>query len=46
MKILFEYPSCTTCKRAKRFLKEHDIEFEEISLKEKTPTKSQIKAVQ
>lgn len=46
MKILFEYPNCTTCKRAKKFLKEHDIEFEEISLKEKTPTKSQIKAVQ
>ena len=46
MKLFFEYPNCTTCKRAKKFLKENGIEFEEISLKEKTPTKAQIKAVQ
>ena len=46
MKLFFEYPNCTTCKRAKKFLKENGIEFEEISLKEKTPTEAQIKDVQ
>ena len=46
MKLFFEYPNCTTCKRAKKFLKENGIEFKEISLKDKTPTKAQIKAVQ
>ncbi|MFT4445544.1 MULTISPECIES: Spx/MgsR family RNA polymerase-binding regulatory protein [unclassified Parvimonas] len=46
MKLFFEYPNCTTCKRAKKFLKENGIEFEEVSLKDKTPTKAQIKAVQ
>lgn len=46
MKLFFEYPNCTTCKRAKKFLKENGIDFKEISLKEETPTKAQIKAVQ
>ena len=46
MKLFFEYPNCTTCKRAKKFLKENGIEFKEISLKDKTPTKAQIKSVQ
>ena len=46
MKLFFEYPNCTTCKRAKKFLKENGIEFKEISLKDKTPPKAQIKAVQ
>ena len=44
MKLFFEYPNCTTCKRAKKFLKENGIEFKEISLKDKTPTKAQIKS--
>lgn len=46
VKLFFEYPNCTTCKRAKKFLKENGIDFKEISLKEETPTKAQIKAVQ
>ena len=29
MKLFFEYPNCTTCKRAKKFLKENGIEFKE-----------------
>ena len=42
----FEYPNCTTCKRAKKFLKEHEIDFKEINLKEETPTKAQLELVQ
>ncbi len=46
MKLFFEYPNCTTCKRAKKFLKEHEIDFKEINLKEETPTKAQLELVQ
>ena len=36
---LYDYPTCTTCKRAKKFLGDNNIKYKEISLKEKTPSK-------
>ena len=39
MKNLFiEYPKCTTCKNAKKWLIENNIEFEDRNIVEETPT--------
>lgn len=44
MKYLFlEYPKCSTCKKAKKWLKEHNIEFEERHIIEENPTKEELK---
>lgn len=39
---VYEYPSCTTCKRAKKFLKENGVDAEFISIKEQSPTKEEL----
>lgn len=33
-----EYPKCSTCQKAKKFLIEHKISFEDRMIKEETPT--------
>ena len=39
MKNLFiEYPKCSTCKKAKKWLEENKIEFEDRNIVEETPT--------
>ena len=38
--LLVEYPNCTTCKKAKKFLTEHNIAFEDRNIKEENPTPS------
>ena len=39
MKNLFiEYPKCSTCKKAKKWLEENNIEFEDRNIIEETPT--------
>ena len=39
MKNLFiEYPKCSTCKRAKKWLEENNIEFKDRNIVEETPT--------
>ena len=44
MSVLFvEYPRCTTCKRAKKFLVENNIEFEDRHIAEENPTKEELK---
>lgn len=44
MSVLFvEYPKCTTCKRAKKFLVENNIEFEDRHIVEENPTKEELK---
>lgn len=44
MSVLFvEYPKCTTCKRAKKFLVENNIEFEDRHIAEENPTKEELK---
>ena len=45
MKTLFlEYPKCTTCKRAKKWLEENEIDFEDRHIVENNPTKEELKA--
>lgn len=45
MAILFlEYPKCTTCKKAKKWLQDHGLNFEDRDIKEKNPTEEELKA--
>ena len=45
MKTLFlEYPKCTTCKKAKKWLEENGIDFEDRHIVENNPTKEELKA--
>ncbi|WP_297435246.1 Spx/MgsR family RNA polymerase-binding regulatory protein [uncultured Clostridium sp.] len=44
MKTLFlEYPKCTTCKKAKKWLEENGIDFEDRHIVENNPTKEELK---
>lgn len=39
MKVLFlEYPKCSTCQKAKKWLEEHQVEFAERHIVEQNPT--------
>lgn len=43
MSVLFvEYPKCTTCIKAKKFLKENGVEFEARHIAENNPTASEL----
>ncbi|MGL4848484.1 MAG: arsenate reductase family protein [Clostridium sp.] len=45
MKVLFvEYPKCTTCRKAKKWLTENGVDFEDRDIKENNPTKEELKA--
>ena len=40
MSILFlEYPKCSTCKKAKKWLEQNNITFEDRNIAEQNPTK-------
>ena len=44
MKVLFiEYPKCSTCQKAKKWLEQNDIEFEDRHIVENNPTKEELK---
>jgi len=44
MKNLFiEYPRCSTCKKAKKWLEENRAEFKDRNIVEETPTKEELK---
>lgn len=44
MKTLFlQYPRCTTCKKAKKWLEENNISFEERDITIQNPTKEELK---
>ena len=44
MSVLFvEYPKCTTCRRAKKYLEENNIEFIDRHIVEENPTKEELK---
>lgn len=36
--IFIEYPKCSTCKKARKWLEENNIEFEDRNIVEETPT--------
>ncbi|MBU5313354.1 arsenate reductase family protein [Tissierella carlieri] len=44
MKYLFIcYPKCSTCKKAKKWLDENNIEYEERNIKENSPTENELR---
>lgn len=44
MAVLFvEYPKCTTCKKAKKWLEDHEVSFTDRHIVEENPTKEELK---
>ena len=41
--LFIQYPKCTTCKRAKQFLVDHRLIYEERNIKENHPTYGELK---
>lgn len=41
--LLIEYPKCSTCQKAKKWLKENNIEFEERHIVEENPSVQELK---
>lgn len=41
--LLIEYPKCSTCQKAKKFLQEHEITFQDRNIVEERPTEEEIK---
>ena len=39
-----QYPKCTTCKKAKKWLDDNGVQYENIHIVEETPSKEQLKA--
>lgn len=42
--LFVEYPKCTTCKKAKKFLDDHNIQYTDRDIKSKNPTAEEIAA--
>ena len=42
--LFVEYPKCTTCKKAKKFLDDHHIEYTDRDIKSENPTAEEIAA--
>ena len=40
--LFIEYPECSTCKKVKKYLEEHGIEFEDRHIVEENPTKEEL----
>ena len=46
MKILFnEYPKCSTCKKAKKWLDDHEIRYDDRHIVENNPSKDELKVL-
>lgn len=44
MSVLFvEYPKCSTCQKAKKWLEAHNVSFEDRHIKEQNPTAEELK---
>ena len=41
--LLIEYPKCTTCKKAKKWLEEHGINYTDRNIKEENPTEEEVR---
>ena len=39
---VIEYPKCTTCRKAIKWLQEADVEFEKVHIVEQTPTQEEL----
>ena len=42
--LFLEYPKCTTCQRAKKWLEEHNVEYTDRHIKEQNPTAMELKS--
>ena len=42
---IYEYPTCSTCRKAKKLLTENNIEATYYNVKEKTPTVDELKKI-
>ena len=42
--LFIEYPKCSTCKNAKKYLKDNNIEFNERSIIDETPTIEELRS--
>lgn len=42
VRLFIEYPKCTTCKKAKKFLEEHGVEFIDRHIVEDNPTAEEL----
>ena len=42
---LYQYPKCSTCRKATKFLNDQGIEFKSIDITEKPPAKTELKAM-
>lgn len=42
---LYQYPKCSTCRKATKFLHEQGIDFKSIDITEKPPAKTELKAM-
>lgn len=42
--LFIEYPKCTTCQKAKKWLDEHDVSYEDRHIVEQNPTAEELKA--
>lgn len=40
--LFLNYPKCTTCKRAEKWLKDHEFEYEARNIKEEKPTEEEL----
>ena len=41
--IFLQYPKCTTCKKAKKWLDDHKITYEDRNIKEMNPSAEELK---
>ncbi|MDO5519512.1 MAG: arsenate reductase family protein [bacterium] len=41
--LFLEYPKCTTCKKAKKWLTDHEVSFEDRDIKEENPNAEELK---
>ena len=41
--LFIEYPKCSTCKKARKWLEEHGVEFEDRHIKEQNPSASELR---
>ena len=41
--LFVEYPKCTTCKKAKKWLDEHGVSYDDRHIKEQNPTAEELK---
>lgn len=40
--LFIEYPKCTTCQKAKKWLTDHQVDFEDRNISEANPTKEEL----